>query len=242
MKKRDFLRNVGYTTLGIMGARLLNAASTQEFNVSKNEYYSTSGNFELPKLGYAFNAMEPYIDSQTMEIHYTKHHQAYVDNLNKAIVGKPQQKWSLEKICANAGSTDPVIRNNAGGHFNHSMFWEWLSPQKVELKDGAFKQALINNFGSVDQFKEKFVEAAKKQFGSGWAWLVKGANGKLYVYATPNQDNPLMRKLGYKGDPLLGLDVWEHAYYLKYQNKRADYIQNFWNLVNWDRVAALYGK
>ena len=174
-----------------------------------------------------------------MEIHYSKHHKGYVDNLNKAIADKAQQNWTLEKICANASASDAAVRNNAGGHYNHTMFWQWLTPQKAELKDGALKTALINNFGSVEKFKEKFTDAAKKQFGSGWAWLVRGANGKLYVYATPNQDNPIMRKLGYKGEPLLGLDVWEHAYYLKYQNKRADYVENFWNVVNWDRVAAV---
>lgn len=242
MKKREFIRNLGFTTIGVMGARYLNAAGNRVFEVEQNEISAKGGKFELPKLEYAYNAMEPNIDAQTMEIHYTKHHQGYVDNLNKAIEGKAQAGWSLEKICANAGTGDAMVRNNAGGHYNHSMFWQWLSPEKTELKDGGLKNALINNFGSVDKFKDKFTDAAKKQFGSGWAWLVRGANGKLYVYATPNQDNPLMRKLGYKGDPLLGLDVWEHAYYLKYQNKRADYIQNFWNVVNWDRVASLYGK
>ncbi|HQW10583.1 MAG TPA: superoxide dismutase, partial [Saprospiraceae bacterium] len=242
MNKRDFIRNFGFTTLGIMGSRMLMKANTSIFEQDKSEYFPSEGVFTLPPLGYAYNALEPNIDAQTMEIHYTKHHQGYVNNLNDAIKDKPQASWSLEKLCLNASASNEAIRNNAGGHYNHSMFWQWLSPTPQVLKEGALKNSIVANFGSVDAFMEKFESAAKKRFGSGWAWLVKGDNGKLYIYSTPNQDNPLMKKLGYKGRPLLGVDVWEHAYYLKYQNKRADYLKNFWNIVNWDRVAALHGK
>lgn len=244
MDKRNFLKKMGLASLGVMASRMLFADSKSDFEAGPvSEFtFPEAGKFSLPKLPYAFNALEPNIDAQTMEIHYTKHHQSYVDKLNKAIEGKAAAGYSLEKICSMANETDKDIRNNAGGHFNHSMFWQSLSPNSSGKPSGALATAIDNNFGSFDTFKSKFNEAAEKRFGSGWAWLVKGANGKLYVYSTPNQDNPLMAKFGYKGVPLLGLDVWEHAYYLKYQNKRPEYIGNFWKLVNWDYVAEQYAK
>jgi Fe-Mn family superoxide dismutase len=245
MKKREFLRNLGLSTIGLIGSKFLFSAIRQRndrslFISDELDGDIADGPFKLPALGYAYNALEPYIDAQTMEIHYTKHHQGYVNKLNAAVAGTPFEKMDLEKILMNVTNANTAVRNNGGGHYNHSMFWQWLSPDKKILKDGKLKAALIANFGSIEKFQEKFDQEAASRFGSGWAWLVKGANGKLYVTSTPNQDNPLMRKLGYKGTPLLGIDVWEHAYYLKYQNKRGDYVKNFWNLVNWDRVETLY--
>ncbi len=244
MDKRNFLKKMGLASVGIMTSRLLFAGSTPDFEEGSvfESTYPEAGKFSLPKLPYAFNALEPNIDAETMEIHYTKHHQSYVDKLNKAIDGKPAAGYSLEKICSMANESDKDIRNNGGGHYNHSMFWQSLSPNSNGKPSGALATAIDNNFGSFEKFKSKFNEAAEKRFGSGWAWLVKGANGKLYVYSTPNQDNPLMTKFGYKGVPLLGLDVWEHAYYLKYQNKRPEYIANFWKLINWDFVGEKYSK
>lgn len=245
MKKREFLRNLGLSTVGLIGAKYLFSAQRFDSGAYQSindelEIEEIEGPFTLPKLPYSYSALEPYIDAQTMEIHYTKHHQGYVNKLNAAVAGTTFAKMSLDKIMMNVTKSNTAILNNGGGHFNHSMFWQWMSPDKKVLKDGKLKEALVANFGSVEKFQDKFNAEAGSRFGSGWAWLVKGANGKLYVYSTPNQDNPLMRKLGYKGEPLLGIDVWEHAYYLKYQNKRGDYVKNFWNLVNWDRVEELY--
>lgn len=243
MNKRRFIKNLGLTASTLFLGKIVNGNTFMStLDLEETIIPNSEGKFELPKLNYSYNSMEPKIDARTMEIHYTKHHQGYVNNLNKAIEGKPQTKWSLEKICANVSASNEAIRNNAGGHYNHSMFWEWIVPNGNSNKSTAFSNAIDANFGSFDQFKDKFNEAAKSRFGSGWVWLVKGLNGKLYVYSTPNQDNPLMTKLGYKGQPLLGLDVWEHAYYLNYQNKRADYINAFWELVNWEKVSELYSK
>ncbi|MBK6448195.1 superoxide dismutase [Candidatus Brachybacter algidus] len=244
MDKRIFLKRLGLASFSLMASRFLFASEIEDIDNGpiSEETFPEGGKFTLPKLPYAFNALEPNIDAQTMEIHYTKHHQGYVDKLNAAIAGKPAAGYSLEKICSMANNTDMATRNNAGGHFNHSMFWQSMTPNGQGKPSGALATAIDNNFGSFDKFKEKFEAEAKTRFGSGWAWLVKGANGKLYVYSTPNQDNPLMSKLGFKGTPLLGLDVWEHAYYLKYQNKRPDYVANFWKLVNWDFVGEQYAK
>lgn len=250
MNKRKFLRNLGLASFALFSSKTLFANREDEYNFDaigdtpfEGEVTNpVNGKFELPKLPYAYNALEPNIDAQTMEIHYSKHHQAYVDKLNKAIAGKPAAGYSLEKICSLANNTDMETRNNAGGHYNHSFFWKSLTPKGSGKPSGALATAIDNNFGSFDKFKTKFTEEATKRFGSGWAWLVKGANGKLYVYSTPNQDNPLMTKFGYKGVPILGLDVWEHAYYLKYQNKRPEYIASFWNLINWDYAGELYSK
>ena len=190
--------------------------------------------FELPKLGYSYDALEPTIDAKTMEIHHTKHHQAYIDNLNKAIEGTDLSELSIEDVCRN-GVEKPAVRNNGGGHFNHSLFWEILTPGGSKEPVGSVKAA-IENYGGFDKFKTDFAEAAKTRFGSGWAWLVKNEDGSVSVTSTPNQDNPLMDVAEVKGIPILGLDVWEHAYYLHYKNKRADYIKNWWNIVNWKKV------
>ena len=195
--------------------------------------------FTLAPLPYAHDALEPHIDTTTMQIHHGKHHQAYVDNLNKAIAGTPNENKSLEELVAQAGSISPAVRNNGGGHWNHTFFWESLSPTGG-APSGALLEAINKAFGSLDGLKEKMNNAGMTRFGSGWAWLIKDASGALAVSSTPNQDNPLMDVAEVKGTPLLGVDVWEHAYYLKYQNKRADYLAAFWNVVNWDKVASRF--
>jgi Fe-Mn family superoxide dismutase len=192
--------------------------------------------FTLPALPYAHNALEPHIDTLTMQIHHGKHHQAYVDNLNKAIAGTENENKSLEDLIANAGKISPAVRNNGGGHWNHSFFWESLTPNGG-APSGKISDAITAAFGTFDAFKEKFASAGMTRFGSGWAWLIDN-NGKLEVSSTPNQDNPLMDVAEVKGKPILGVDVWEHAYYLKYQNRRADYLAAFWNVVNWEKVAS----
>ncbi len=194
--------------------------------------------FELPKLPYDFNALEPHIDAQTMEIHHGKHHNGYVTNLNKALEGSDKANKSIEELMDDAGS-DKAIRNNGGGHYNHSLFWKVMSPNGGGQPSGELSTAINDKFGSFEAFKEEFGKAAATRFGSGWAWLVV-SNGELKVTSTPNQDNPLMDVADDKGTPILGLDVWEHAYYLNYHNKRPDYVSAFWNVVNWDEVTKRY--
>lgn len=192
--------------------------------------------FQLPPLPYASNALEPHIDARTMEIHHDKHHAAYVNNLNAAITGTDLDKQTLEEILKNVSKHPPAVRNNAGGHYNHTMFWQLMTPGGSNSPSGALADAINSTFGSYDEFKNKFTTAGTTRFGSGWAWLV-ASGGKLSIGSSPNQDNPLMDVSETKGTPLLGLDVWEHAYYLKYQNRRPDYIAAWWNVVNWDEVA-----
>jgi Fe-Mn family superoxide dismutase len=192
--------------------------------------------FELPTLPYAYDALEPHFDAMTMEIHHSKHHNGYTTNLNNAIAGTDLEGKSIGEILANIDKYGPAVRNNGGGFYNHSLFWEILSPTGGGAPSGDLASAINDAFGSFDAFKEEFSKAAATRFGSGWAWLcVKG--GKLEVCSTPNQDNPLMPDAGCSGMPILGLDVWEHAYYLKFQNRRPDYINSFWNLVDWVKVA-----
>lgn len=195
--------------------------------------------FELPKLNYAYDALEPVIDAKTMEIHHTKHHQTYIDNLNKAIAGTELENQSIEHICKNADT--PALKNNGGGHYNHSLFWEILTPNGSKEPVGNLKSA-IENYGGFEKFKTDFSEAAKTRFGSGWAWLCKNEDGSLEVCSTPNQDNPLMPNSGCDGTPILGIDVWEHAYYLNYQNRRPDYISAFFEVINWDKVEEIYNN
>lgn len=194
--------------------------------------------FELPELPYAYDALEPHIDKETMEIHHTKHHNTYVTNLNAAVAGTEFENQSVEELMTNINSVpedkQTAVRNNGGGHYNHSLFWQLLSKDGGQ-PTGEVAEAINAKFGSFEAFQEAFAEAATKRFGSGWAWLVVN-NGKLEVVSTPNQDNPLMEGK----TPVLGLDVWEHAYYLNYQNKRPDYIKAFWNVVNWEKVNELY--
>lgn len=194
--------------------------------------------FELPKLNYAYDALEPHIDAKTMEIHHSKHHQAYVNNLNAAVAGTEWEGKSLEDIVKNISKATPAIRNNGGGHWNHTFFWTILAPNAGGAPTGDVADAINAAFGSYDKFKEDFTKAATGRFGSGWAWLVLH-DGKLVIASSPNQDNPLMDIAEVKGTPILGLDVWEHAYYLHYQNRRPDYIAAFYNLINWDEVNRL---
>ena len=196
--------------------------------------------FTLPQLPYAHEALEPHIDSETMQIHHGKHHQAYVDNLNKAIAGTEHEKKSLEELIANAGKISPAVRNNGGGHWNHSLFWEILG-EGGGAPSGKLAEAINQSFGSLDGLKEKMNAAGATRFGSGWAWLIV-KDGKLEVTSTPNQDNPLMDVAEVKGTPILGIDVWEHAYYLKYQNKRPDYLKAVWNVINWKKVEERFEK
>ena len=196
--------------------------------------------FTLPNLPYAFNALEPHIDARTMEIHHGKHHNAYVTNLNAAVSGTEWENKSLEEILANISKLAPAVRNNGGGHWNHSFFWQILAPNAGGAPTGAVAEAINASFGSFDKFKEDFTKAATTRFGSGWAWLIKSGD-KLVISSSPNQDNPLMDIAEVKGTPILGLDVWEHAYYLHYQNRRPDYITAFYNLINWAEVNKRFG-
>ena len=195
--------------------------------------------FELPKLGYELNALEPHIDAKTMEIHHGKHHQAYVTNLNNALAGTDAEKLSIEDICKNISKYPMPVRNNGGGHYNHSLFWQIMAPHAGGAPSGDLAKAIETDLGGFDKFKTDFSAAGATRFGSGWAWLcVK--EGKLCVCSTPNQDNPLMDIADCKGTPILGMDVWEHAYYLHYQNRRPDYMAAFFNVINWTKVSELY--
>jgi Fe-Mn family superoxide dismutase len=198
--------------------------------------------FELPALAYATDALEPHIDKMTMEIHHGKHHQAYVDNLNKALAGTDSANAKIEDILKSISKFPMPVRNNGGGHYNHSLYWSIMSPNGGGTPSGDLAKAIDAAFGSFDAFKQKFAEAGTTRFGSGWAWLCLKADGTLCVCSSPNQDNPLMDISECPGTPLLGMDVWEHAYYLKYQNKRPDYIAAFWNVVNWSAVAERFAK
>lgn len=196
--------------------------------------------FELPQLKYAHDALEPHIDALTMEIHHGKHHQGYTNNLNAALEGTNLEGKSIEAILENLDMNNKALRNNGGGFFNHSLFWEVMSPNGGGEPTGELAQAINESFGSFETFKEKFSTAAKTQFGSGWAWLCVHKGGKVEVCSTANQDNSLMPGIGCGGYPILGLDVWEHAYYLNYQNRRPDYVNAFFNVINWEEVAARY--
>ncbi len=197
------------------------------------------GKFNLPDLPYNYDSLEPYIDATTMEIHHTKHHAGYVNNLNNAVAGTELEAKSLEELLANAGMLPVAVRNNGGGHFNHSLFWSIMGKDKGGNPTGKLGDEINSTFGSFESFKDTFSKAAATRFGSGWAWLIV-VDGKLVVSSSPNQDNPLMDVAAVKGTPVLGLDVWEHAYYLKYQNRRPEYIENFFNVINWDAVAERY--
>ena len=198
--------------------------------------------FTLPALPYAVEALEPHIDAMTMTIHHTKHHAAYVTNLNAALAGKPEENWSIDEIVKNVSKFPMPVRNNGGGHYNHSMFWTLMKANGGGAPTGAVADAINSAFESFDKFKEKFSQAGITRFGSGWAWLGVGADKKLCVCSTPNQDNPLMDVAETKCTPILGMDVWEHAYYLKYQNRRPDYIAAFFNVINWDEVTRRFAE
>ena len=196
--------------------------------------------FELPQLAYAHAALEPHIDTKTMEIHHGKHHQAYVTNLNAALTGTDAENLSIEEICKNISKYPMAVRNNGGGHYNHSLFWTIMAPNAGGSPKGDLATAIENDLGGFEKFKTDFAQAGATRFGSGWAWLCVKADGKLAICSTPNQDNPLMDIADCKGTPILGMDVWEHAYYLNYQNRRPDYMAAFFNVINWDKVAELY--
>lgn len=196
--------------------------------------------FELPKLKYAYDALEPHIDARTMEIHHSKHHAGYTNNLNNAISGTNLEGKSIEDILTNLDMSNSAVRNNGGGFYNHSLFWEIMNPEGKGRLSGELKDAIEAAYGSFDDFKSKFSKAAATQFGSGWAWLCVHKGGKVELCSSPNQDNPLMPGVGCGGIPILGLDVWEHAYYLNYQNRRPDYIEAFFNVINWNEVERRY--
>jgi len=198
--------------------------------------------FELPPLKYSFDALEPHIDAKTMEIHHDKHHGGYTQKLNAAIEGTDNEGKTIENILQNLDKSNSAVRNNGGGYYNHNLFWEIMSPDGGGKPEGDLAQAIDAAFGSFDGFKDELSKAGANQFGSGWAWLCVHKGGKLEICSTPNQDNPLMPGVGCGGTPILGLDVWEHAYYLKYQNKRPDYIEAFFNVINWNEVSARYAQ
>ncbi len=198
--------------------------------------------FELPKLKYAYDALEPNIDARTMEIHYTKHHQGYTNNLNTAIEGTDLEGKTIENILINLDMENKAVRNNGGGFYNHSLFWEVMNPENKGRLSGELKDAIEAKYKSFDAFKDEFSKAAATRFGSGWAWLCVHKGGKVEICSTPNQDNPLMPGTGCEGTPILGLDVWEHAYYLNYQNRRPDYINAFFNVINWNEVERRYAE
>jgi len=234
MNKRDFLRT------GLLGAAGV-ALGTFTSSLQASEVMTTG--FTLPPLPYPNNALEPYIDAMTMEIHHDKHHGAYVDKLNQALKLSPDLGKSIEQVLAEQAHVDDAIRNNGGGHYNHDLFWKTLSPKMGQNPGGKLLAALEAEYGSYDMFTKKFEAFGLSRFGSGWVWLCLDANQKIFITSTPNQDNPLMKLYGTeKGFPLFGLDVWEHAYYLKYQNKRKDYIDAFWKVLNWEFVEKRYAE
>ncbi len=243
------MNRLSFLKKGIMGslaaAYLPNVSNAAE-NIVAYEAYDinkvlSATTHTLPALGYAFDALEPHIDKATMEIHHDRHHKAYVDNLNKAIVGTAYENMPLADMFKNTAKLPAIIRNNGGGHWNHTFFWQCLAASTSLPAESALAQAINKKWGSMEAFKDEFAKAATGRFGSGWAWLVVQKDKSLAIGSTPNQDNPLMGKaVDIKGAPVLSLDVWEHAYYLKYQNKRADYVKAFWNVVNWPQVEKWY--
>ncbi|MES2133351.1 MAG: superoxide dismutase [Bacteroidota bacterium] len=240
--RRDFLKKAGLLGLAGITSKLVSNEKINTLENFGNEIVNANA-FTLPPLPYAYNAMEPFIDAQTMEIHYTKHHQAYVNKLNETASTNLDYSVDDQTKCKSIDkATVAVIRNNLGGHVNHSLFWTLLKPNpesKPNLPKGKLAEAITKDFKSFDDFKKEFTEKATKQFGSGWCWLIE-QNGKLMITTTPNQDNPLMKVTEQQGKIVMALDVWEHAYYLKYQNKRPDYIGNWWNVANWDKAEELY--
>lgn len=245
MKNKDSTRRNFLKQIAVAGAGVVLASksfpSENDFTFLKHQT-----NFFLPPLPYSYDALEPFIDKQTMEIHHTKHHQAYVNNLNKALEEAGKTGTSLENLCRNVSNYSSAVRNNAGGHYNHILFWKWMKPNQgtvLSLSDGPsgkLAHAIESTFGSLENFKTKFSETAAKIFGSGWAWLIVNKHGKLEIGSTPNQDNPIMDVSEFRGTPVLGLDVWEHAYYLKYQNRRTEYISSWWKIVNWEEAEKMF--
>lgn len=240
MNRRNFIYK-SFSLVGIALSSSLNKVFSKTNMLDKLKDTKMSVKFELPPLPYPYDALEPFIDKWTMELHHTKHHQAYVNNLNKAIEGTELASKSLEDLMKNISMAPVAVRNNGGGHWNHTFFWNIMKPNGGGMPVGELAVALNSTFGSFENFKKTFFDAAMGRFGSGWAWLLI-SDGKLVVASTPNQDNPLMDISDVKGVPILGIDVWEHAYYLKYQNRRNEYIENWWNVVNWEEVSRLFLK
>jgi Fe-Mn family superoxide dismutase len=241
MNRKNFLKTTFASAFALSGLNAFSFSLKRSYNdrlpkLTLDEQMLETAPFSLAALPYSPESLEPNIDKLTMEIHHGRHHKAYVDNLNKAVVGTPYEKLSLWDLLKEAGKAPVVIRNNAGGHWNHTFFWNVMSPKGGGTPKGTLADEITKTFGSFDKFKEEFAKAGTSRFGSGWAWLIV-QDSKLVITSTPNQDNPLMDVAEKKGTPILGLDVWEHAYYLKYQNKRADYITAFWNVVNWEAVS-----
>ncbi|MEM6297244.1 MAG: superoxide dismutase [Bacteroidota bacterium] len=246
MEKRTFLKLASVGTAGLLISPL-SACSSGDKNAGEATTIeeAASAEFTLPKLPYAFDALAPHIDAQTMEIHHDKHHAGYVRKLNKAVSGTPREGKNLKELLSGLtdASADTAVRNSGGGHYNHTLFWEVMAPNAGGEPTGALADAINGSFDDYEKFKSVFFDAAKSVFGSGWAWLCVGEDKKLFVSSTPNQDNPIMKNLVEKsGTPILGIDVWEHAYYLKYQNMRGDYINAFFNLINWENVAVRFSK
>jgi Fe-Mn family superoxide dismutase len=239
LKRRNFILSVG--TIPLLAGIEPIAKSLEKISNQSKRRILEMGKFELPKLPYDYDALEPYIDKTTMEIHHTKHHNGYVTNLNNAVAGTDMEGKSLEDLLKKVSGLPTAVRNNGGGHYNHSLFWTIMKKGGGGQPSGELNDAINSAFGSFEAFKEQFSKAGATRFGSGWAWLVV-SDGKLAVTSTPNQDNPVMDVAEVKGTPILGIDVWEHAYYLKYQNKRPDYIANWWNVVNWDEVAKRFAS
>lgn len=231
--RRDFLKKGALLTLAGIAVSALPGAIVSA-SAMEEKKYGEKTLFTLPELGYSYDALEPHIDKMTMEIHHSKHHAAYIKNLNKALETVPEV-LTLEEICTNVSKYPVAVRNNGGGHYNHSLFWKMMKPNGGGEPTGALAEAIKKTFGTFENFKTKFNEAGISRFGSGWAWLVVNKD-QLSIGSTPNQDNPLMDISEFRGKPILALDVWEHAYYLKYQNKRADYAQAWWNVVNWEEA------
>jgi superoxide dismutase, Fe-Mn family len=244
--RRDFLLKSVLAGVGIsfLGKNFLKATTPEPYLLDLQ--IQSAGTYTLPDLPYAYNALEPHIDMQTMQIHHDKHHQAYVTNLNKALESVKDAPSNLEDLLRNVSKYPAAIRNHGGGHWNHSLFWSLMAPDyrdsATNVPSGKLAEAINTTFGSFEKFKEQFATAGKDRFGSGWAWLVINAERKLVICSTANQDNPLMDIAEVKGTPVLCLDVWEHAYYLKYQNKRADYVNAWWNVVNWNKANELFEK
>lgn len=238
MERRKFLSTVGLGAVAVAIPSELLANSVFDFSTDENGDFN---GHSFPELPYSYDALEPYIDKRTMEIHYDRHHRGYYKKYLAAIEGSAHESTPLSKVFAKVSGLPAGIRNNGGGYYNHTLFWNNMSPDETEAS-GSLKKAIDENFGSWDKFREAFSNEAATHFGSGWAWLVMDANKKLFVGSTPNQDNPLMDVSEIRGTPLLAIDVWEHAYYLKYQNKRPDYISAFWNVINWDEVNKRFNK
>lgn len=239
LSKRTFLGYLAALPVGLAVLKGLDLSFVSPASAAAPAPAPT-GPFAVPKLPYATGALSKAIDKHTMEIHHGKHHKAYVDNLNKEVEKDDKLKGkSIEDLVKSISKYSAAVRNNGGGHWNHTFFWSIMGPEQGDMSP-ELSAAIIETFGTVDEFKKKFEEAGTKQFGSGWAWLVVNKSGKLEITSTPNQDNPLMDDAKVKGTPILGNDVWEHAYYLRYQNKRADYLKNWWNVVNWTKVSELF--